>query len=92
MEDREKDFRTEVIGFLGDDGVWQIDATLTFRNGLDPQPGETLLGEGRLALLQGIVTEGLRGRSMGATRVRVRMDIGGEVREFGLDELDEVVN
>ena len=92
MADIKDDFTTRVTGSLDDDGVWQIDATVTFRDGLDPQPGDKLLGDGRLALLQGIVREGLRGRSMGATQVRVRMDIGGQVSRLSPDELEDLVH
>jgi len=92
MTDPEKDFITQVTGSMGDDGIWEIDATVTFRSGLDPQPGDELLGAGRLALLQGIVREGLRGRSLGATRVRVRMEIAGRVSRLSPDAFDELVH
>src|SRR5687767_14067065 len=62
-----------------DDGVWIIQATLRFRDGR-PADASDLLAEGRLALLQAIVREGLRGRTLGATDARVFMDEGsGEV-------------
>jgi hypothetical protein len=65
---------------------------VTFRDGLDPQPGDELLGAGRLALLKGIVKEGLRGRSLGATRVRVRMEIAGRVSHLSPDAFEELVH
>jgi len=40
MADPKDDFTIRVAGSLGDGGVWQIDAMLTFRDGLDPQLGD----------------------------------------------------
>ena len=56
-----------------DDRVWIIQATLRFREGR-PEESSLLLAEGRLALLEAIALEGLRGRSLGATQARVFMD------------------
>jgi hypothetical protein len=62
-------------GFL-EEGVWTIDARVKYRDGKTPPVGSRLLGEGRLALLAGIHKEGLRGRELGATRVKVTLDAG----------------
>ena len=82
-----KNFIVHVEGHLIRNGVWQIDAELRFKKGTKVTLGERLFGEGRLALLQGIVREGARGRSLGATSVQVCMDIDGEVREMSLGDL-----
>jgi hypothetical protein len=69
-------FTVMVEAGFSEDGTWNIDARLRFASGKAPKLGSTLLGEGRLALLKGIAQEGLRGRSLGATRVKVLMDAG----------------
>jgi len=69
-------FIVSVQAGFSEDGTWMIDALLQFRDGKTPPLGSPLLGEGRLALLVGIEREGLRGRSLGATRVKVLMDTG----------------
>ena len=61
---------------FSEDGTWTIDARVQYRDGKVPRLGSRLLGEGRAALLLGIAKEGLRGRSLGATRVKVLMDAG----------------
>jgi hypothetical protein len=82
-----KNYVVHVDGHLVRNGVWKIDAKLRFRKGTKLTLGERLFGEGRLALLDGIRREGLRGRSHGATSVRVHMDIDGEVRDIALGDL-----
>ena len=69
----DKPFTVSVEGSLSDDGVWNIDARLRWRDGAPPL-GSRLLGLGRLALLEGIAREASRGRSLGATKVRVCME------------------
>jgi len=69
-------FTVTVESGFSEDGVWTIDARVKYRDGKTPPIGSRLLGEGRLALLAGIAKEGLRGRSLGATRVKVTMDAG----------------
>ena len=69
-------FTVSVEAGFSEDGIWTIDARLQFRDGKTPPIGSNLVGEGRIALLQGIHREGLRGRSLGATRVKVLMDAG----------------
>lgn len=80
----ERDFTVVVEGHLVAVGVWGIDGTLRFREGLKPQPADALYGEGRHALFEAILREDARGRAYGAHAVRVRMDIAGTVREFDL--------
>jgi hypothetical protein len=70
------DFTIAVEGSFGEDGVWVIKATLRFRDGLNAAERERLRGEGRLALLQGLVREGLRGRRLGAIHALVELDEG----------------
>jgi len=76
-------FTVHVEGHLVQSGVWRINAVLRF-HGAAPEPGDRLLGEGRLALLEGIAREGLRGRALGATQVRVCMDVAGQISEIDL--------
>lgn len=81
------EFTVDVQGHLVTNGVWRIDAKLRFRDGLDPQVGDELLGRGRLALLEGITREGARGRALGATSCRVFLDVAGRVSELALGDL-----
>jgi hypothetical protein len=69
-------FTVVVQAGFSEDGVWILDARLKFRGGKTPPVGSRLLGEGRTALLIGIAREGLRGRTLGATRIKVTMDAG----------------
>lgn len=69
-------FAVAVEAGFSEDGFWVIDARLRFRDGKTPPMGSRVLGEGRTALLIGIAQEGLRGRALGATRVKVTMDTG----------------
>lgn len=64
--------------------VWRIDATLRFGQGLAPQPGDELYDRGRVALVEAIVREGIRGRALGATTFRARLDASGTIQEFDL--------
>jgi hypothetical protein len=68
----DKPFTITIAAGLGEDGVWVIDARIGWRDGLPPE-GSDLVGHGRLALLAAIGREGARGRSLGATRVRVHL-------------------
>ena len=79
-------FRVSVEAAFTEDGVWLIDACLKFRDG-PPPVGSELLGLGRIALLEGIAREGQRGRSLGATKVRVRLDADERIREVGMVEI-----
>ena len=80
-------FNVSVEAAFTEDGVWLIDARLRFREGTRPKVGSTLLGEGRCALLEAIAREGARGRALGATKVRVRLDTGDDIRDVGLVEI-----
>ena len=82
----EPDFTVSAEGHLVTNGVWRIDARLTFREGLDPKVAEGLLGEGRLALLEAILREATLGRMQGATSVHLHMDVGGDLRELSLGD------
>ena len=63
-------YRVEVRAAFDESGTWCIDARVSYPNG-EPEAGSDLLGEARLELLMGIVREGARGRTLGATRARV---------------------
>lgn len=80
------DFTIRAKGHLLDQGLWQIDAELHFRDGVRPEPGDLLLGMGRLALHQAILSEAARGRVQGATSVRVRLSDLGQAFEFDLSD------
>ena len=82
-----KPFRVSVDAAFTEDGVWLIDARLRFRESPPPKVGSSLLGEGRCALLEAIAREGARGRTLGATKVQVRMDAGDGIRDVGLVEI-----
>jgi len=79
-------FSVSVEAAFTEDGVWLIDARLGFRDGPPPM-GSELLGLGRIALLEAIAREGQRGRALGATKVRVRLDADDRVREVGMIEI-----
>ncbi len=76
-------FTVCVEAAFDESGVWLIDARLRFHHG-PPRAGSELLGQGRLALLHGIAREGLHGRSLGAEKVRVHLDIDGTHRDIDL--------
>ena len=80
-------FTVNVGGHLLTRGVWRIDGALTFRDNLDAAVHDQLLGKGRLALVNAIVREGIRGRSHGATAVQVHMDVDGCVSDFELGDV-----
>jgi hypothetical protein len=68
-----------VQGALTDDGFWLIDAHLHWPQG-PPPLGTENLGKGLMALLKAIADEGQRGRSLGVSKVKVRIqghDNGG---------------
>jgi hypothetical protein len=81
-----KEYRLDIDGRLRPDRVWQIEARLCFHEQAQLTPAEQLFGQGRLALLQLIVEQAAFGRAQGATSVRVRMEIDGEVRDLILDD------
>ena len=56
-------------------------------SGTEIQVGSSRLGEGRCTLLEAIAREGARGRTLGATKVQVRLDTGDEIRDVGLVEI-----
>ncbi len=67
-------FTISVEAGFDEDGIWVIDARLSCPDGMVPPFGSSLLGLGRLALLEAIAREGWRGRSLGAKRVRVHLE------------------
>ena len=81
-------FTVSVQDGFTENGVWLIDARLEWRDGA-PAVGSRLLGLGRLALLDAIGREGLRGRSLGANKVRVHMEghdrVGVSIDEPGAE-------
>jgi hypothetical protein len=50
------------------------------------QVGTAARAEARLSLLTALTREALRGRALGATNIRVNLDAGGRVTEFGFDD------
>jgi hypothetical protein len=83
MAHEQPPFTVRVEAAFDENGVWLIDARLKFRTGT-PKVGSQLLGLGRLALLEGVAREGLHGRTLGATKVRVHLDVNGDERDFEL--------
>ena len=79
-------FTVSAEGCFTEDGVWLIEARLRFREGA-PKVGSTLLGEGQYALLEGIAREGARGRTLGATKVEVRLDTDVGIKDVGSIEI-----
>lgn len=82
-----KYFTIDVVGHRLTKNVWRIDGALRFLEGLDVAARENLLGKGRLALVNAIVREGVRGRAHGATAVQVHMDVDGQVSDFDLADV-----
>jgi hypothetical protein len=72
--------------FPEEDGVWQIDARVSYRDGV-PYFGNHLLGEAHTSLLMGIVREGMRGYAAGAALMMVHLDSGQSITEIEFDEL-----
>ena len=66
-------FTVSVDGSLDEVGDWVVKATATFAEGADR---EALRDQVRVALLQGIVREGLKGRALGKKVARVILDEG----------------
>ena len=85
MTSEEPTFTVSVEGAFDDDGAWIIDAKASFRDDLDGIARRALLGDVRVALLEGIAREGKRGRIMGATRAMVLYDDGSGVRAIDAD-------
>jgi hypothetical protein len=69
-----------------EDGVWLIAARLRFGRRTMRQIGTVVRAEARLSLLTALTREALRGRALGATNIRVSLDAGGRVTEFGFDD------
>lgn len=86
---RDPDFTVSCEGHLVSNGVWSIDAQVRFRDGHQPKPGDELLGRGRLALIEAMLREAARGRALGCTAVRVRMQVGDDVSEFDLGDVPD---
>jgi hypothetical protein len=73
-------FTVSVHAGFSEDGILLIDARLSWH--ADPPPlGSDLLGQGRMALLEGIGREVERGRSLNAMKVRVHMEGHDQVGE-----------
>jgi hypothetical protein len=71
---------------FNEEGVWMIEARLRFGRRAARQVGSALLGETRVALMEALSREALRGRVLGAQVIRVQLDAGGHVTEFGFDD------
>jgi len=65
-------FTVSVEAGFTQEGIWLIDARLSWRDG-PPPPGCRFLDLARVSLLDYIARETERGRSLGATKVRVHM-------------------
>ena len=90
MTSEQPTFTVTVEGAFDDDGAWIIDAKASFRDDMDGVARRALLGDVRLALLEGIVREGKRGRVMGATRSMVLYDDGSGVRAIDADGVKDL--
>ena len=78
------EFTVVVETALADVGAWVIDARVIYRDGVVPVVGSALLGEARVALLEQIIVAAARGRALGATAVRLRMDTGDHQTDIAL--------
>jgi hypothetical protein len=86
----DRDLTVTCHGHLVANGVWRIEARVRFRGDVNPRPGDEFLGRGRLALLEAVAREGARGRALGATSVRVRMQVGDDVSQFDLGHVPDL--
>jgi hypothetical protein len=68
----------EITGEAGFDaaGTWIIRVTARFRDGTAPAEGTDLYAEAQLGALLAIMKAGQEGRRLGATQVRVFLDLG----------------
>ena len=82
-----KYFTINVVGHRLTKTVWRIDGALRLSGDLDVEARDNLLGKGRLALVNAIVREGVRGRAHGATSVQVHMDVDGRLSDFELADV-----
>ncbi len=71
---------------FNENGVWMISARLRFHQGASDKTGSALLGEAKAALIEELIREARRGRTLGANVVRVRLDAGGRVTEISFDD------
>ena len=69
-------FTVSIQSQFAEDGVWTIEARLTFRGGGIPPRGNWLLLQGQVALINRVLRHAREGRCRGATRVRALMDAG----------------
>ncbi len=65
-----------------EEGVWLIEVQLTTTS----EPTSVILDKARPALTYSIVREALRGRALGATKIRVHLDTGRHATDFVLPE------
>jgi hypothetical protein len=79
-------FTISTQGAFNENGVWLIEARLRFGRRAARQVARVLLGETRVALMGALTREALRGRVLGANVIRVQLDAGGHVTEFGFDD------
>ncbi len=69
---------------LTEEGVWLIDVRL--RVNPTSEPLSFILDQARPALIDRILREALRGRSLGARSFRVHLDTGRQAHDFPLPE------
>jgi hypothetical protein len=74
-----------------DDGTWLIVACLRFRDRVPAKVARHVLADGRRALLAGIAREAVHGRSLGARKMRVRLDDGSLSADVDQADLDRVL-
>ncbi len=67
-----------------EEGVWLIEVRLLFTS--TSEPASVILDKARPALTDRILKEALRGRSLGATSMRVHLETGRHVTDFVLPE------
>jgi hypothetical protein len=79
-------FTLSTQGAFNESGVWMIEARLRFGRRAARQVGTALLAVTRVALMEALKREALRGRVLGASVIRVHLDAGGHVTDFGFDD------
>ena len=84
--DPREPFTVSVEAVLTEEGTWLIDARLSWRDGLPPV-GCRFLDLARVALLEAIARQAERGRSLGATKVRVHLE-GHDRLGISLDDTE----
>ena len=80
-------FTATVEGKLDGQGIWQMEGRIRFTTGAVLKTGGDLLGRARKALIEGIVAEGARARSLGARSVRLQLDTGDRKTDLAIGRM-----